>query len=462
MRTLGVMCLLKNNRFCTLLVLLFVFTSVNANDDGNYTPKKFDFIPDFEDSILISRINAIESDVPIVFNDKVRTFIDYFAVRNRDYSRKMLTRKTAYFPIFEAYLAKHNMPEALKYLTIVESGMNPKAKSRAGAMGLWQFMPSTGKMYGLSYDWYVDEKMDPYKATDAACRFLKQLYSMFNDWELALAAYNCGPGNVRKAIKRSGYKKTFWEIYPYLPRETRSYVPQFHAVNYLMRYAPEHNLFPEHLEYTIASDTLIVNQYLNVEVFCEQTGICLETMEKLNPEIVRNVIPEHKKDYVLRVPRDKMPHIQANLVAIMDASKTKGEEELNYKTAFASSSSTEGKEKTYHYVHSGDVLGKIAEKYNVNMSDLRVWNNINSSNTIYVGQKLVIYKNPAYFKKTEPTATATVKIADLPENKIYTVQEGDTLWSISKKYNGLSIEQIKKLNNLTSDNLKPGQKLKLS
>lgn len=453
--------LLKNNLRVLFIALLCVTTTAIAKSDDNQ--KKHDFAPDFEDSVIISRINTINSDIPIVFNNKVRSFIDYFSIRNRDYARKMLVRKNAYFPIFEEYLAKHNMPDALKYLTIVESGMNPKAKSRAGAMGLWQFMPSTGKMYDLSYDWYVDEKMDPYKSTEAACLFLKQLYKMFDDWEMALAAYNCGPGNVRKAIKRSGYKRTFWEIYPYLPSETRSYVPQFHAVNYLMRYAPEHNLFADYHEYTIASDTLIINQYFNVKAFCDHSGICLETMEQLNPEIIRNVIPEHKKNYVLRIPKDKMTHVQANLAALLDSAKIKGEEELNYRTTWASSSSTAGKEKTYHYVRSGDVLGVISTKYDVSISDLRAWNNINNNNTIYAGQKLVVYKNPAYFKKATPQpATVVAKTIGLPDNKIYTVQEGDTLWSISKKYDGLTIEQIKKLNNLTSDNLKPGQKLKLS
>lgn len=427
-------------------------------------PKRLDFAPDFSDSIINARINAItDSDMDITFNDKVRSFIDYFSIRNRDYTRLMLARKNAYFPIFEEYLKKHNMPEALKYLTIVESGMNPKAKSHAGAMGLWQFMPSTGKMYKLNYDWYIDEKMDPYKSTEAACKFLKQLHNMFHDWELALAAYNCGPGNVRKAIKRSGYKKTFWEIYNYLPRETRSYVPQFHAVNYLMRYAPEHNLFPEEKFYQISSDTIIINQYFNVKTLCNMTGICLPTMETLNPELKRNVVPDYKKNYPLRVPKDYMSIIQANLSDILDSAKVKGKEESTVKQSWAKGSGTEGKEKTYYRVKSGDVLGKIAQRYGVSITALRSWNNIRSNNTIYVGQKLVVYKHPTYFKKTTPkTRTAVAKTSiDVPKGKIYTVQPGDTLWEISKKYKDLSIEDIKRLNNLTHDKLKPGQKLRL-
>lgn len=446
-----------------ILFTLVIFSGVAERHPIDTLPQKLDFAPDFDDSIIVARINAItDSDMEITFNHNVRSFIDYFSIRNRDYTRLMLARKNAYFPLFEEYLAKHNMPEALKYLTIVESGMNPKAKSHAGAMGLWQFMPSTGKMYNLNYDWYIDEKMDPYKSTEAACKFLKQLHKMFNDWELALAAYNCGPGNVRKAIKRSGYKKTFWEIYNYLPRETRSYVPQFHAVNYLMRYAPEHNLFADEKIYAIESDTLVVNQYFNLSALCNMTGICPATLETLNPELKRSVVPDYKKDYPLRVPKQYMPYIQANLTAIFDSAKVKGVEESTIKPSYAKSSGTEGKEKMYYRVKSGDVLGSIAQRNGVSLTALRSWNNINSRNTIYVGQKLAIYKNPSYFKKTKPKTTVVAsKQTTVPSGKLYTVQPGDTLWKISLKYKDLSIEQIKKLNNLTSDNLKPGQKLKL-
>lgn len=445
-------------------ILFLIIGTITFANDGDQKPPVFDFAPDFSDSVIIARIANIESDMPITYNDKVRTFIDYFSIRNRDYSRKMLQRKNAYFPIFEAYLAKHNMPDALKYLTIVESGINPKAKSRAGAMGLWQFMPSTGKMYKLNYDWYIDEKMDPYKATEAACQFLQNLYTMFNDWELALAAYNCGPGNVRKAIRRSGYKKTFWEIYRYLPRETRSYVPQFHAVNYLMRYAPEHNLFAPHQEYTIASDTLVVNQYFNIEEFCKEAGICISTIETLNPAIKRNVIPSFQKDYILRIPADKMPAVQENLVALLDSAKKKSKEQLNYAPKWAASSSTAGKERIYYRVKSGDYLGKIAQRHGVRVSDLRSWNHIGSNNMIRVGQKLIVYKKPSHYQKTTTTKTAiaTTKPIRLPSGKTYIVQPGDTLWSISKKYDGLTIEQIKKLNNLSGSGIKPGQQLKLS
>ena len=191
----------------------------------------FEYIPaDFTYDEVKARLEKIEGKIPLHFNDKVFAFVNYFVIKDRDYTRMMMRRENVYFPLFEKYLEKYGIPDELKYLSIIESGLNTKALSRAGAAGLWQFMPPTGRHYGLYQDWYVDERLDPEKATDAACRYLRDLYNQFNDWELAIAAYNTGPGNIRKAIRRAGYKKTFWEIYPYLHRETRSYLPQFTAM----------------------------------------------------------------------------------------------------------------------------------------------------------------------------------------------------------------------------------------
>lgn len=427
----------------------------------------YDFAPDEPDSVIEARISTLNTDtnnISVVFNDKVRTFIDYFSIRKRDYSRLMLQREDTYFPIFEFYLKKYGLPDNLKYLTVVESGINPTAKSRAGALGLWQFMPSTGKMFQLDYDFYVDERMDPYKATDAACRYLKELHRMFDDWELALAAYNCGPGNVRRAIRKSGYKKTFWEIYAYLPRETRSYVPQFMAVNYVLPFADEHNIYTDKREVLPEFKEVVINQYFNLEEFARQTDICLKDLLALNPEIKRNAITTVHKDYHLRVPIYSKTFFDGDQLAYLDSAKKKGKEQLNHKPAYSASSSTAGKGKIIYTVRSGDVVGSIASRYGVRQSDLRAWNGIPSNNMIRVGQRLTIYKDPSYFKATTPRATQVAKVAPstLPKGKTYTVQPGDTLWSISKKYQGLTIDQIKKLNNLNSDNLKPGQTLKLS
>ncbi len=453
---------MKIRFFCLILSGLVGVSALKAQVKNN--DLAFDYAPDVEDSVIIKRIASLNPDIPITFNDKVRSFIDYFSIKRRDYTRLMIARQKTFFPMIESYLEKHDMPKDLKYLTIVESGINPKAKSRAGALGLWQFMPSTGKMFKLNYDYYVDERMDPYKATEAACLYLKELYRMFNDWELALAAYNCGPGNVRRAIKRSGYKNGFWEIYNYLPRETRSYVPQFMAVHYVMEFSEEHNLYNNRMEVIPEFKEIEVNQYFNLDEFSKKSQACMDDLLKLNPEIKRNVLTENHNNYKLRVPLYAYENIEENKLAYFDAAKKKGKEELNYKPKYSKGSSTAGKSKIVYTVRSGDVLGSIAQRYHVRLSDLRRWNGISSNNMIRVGQRLAIYKNPSYFKSNKPVKTSVVasKPVDLPKGKVYTVQEGDTLWGISKKYNGLTVEAIKKLNNLTNNSLKPGMKLKLS
>ena len=425
----------------------------------------YDYAPDFQDSIIQKRIDELNPEIKIVLNKEVRRFIDYFTLERRDYMRLMLQRQSAYFPIFEECLAKDSIPDQLKYLTIVESGINPNALSPAGALGLWQFMPSTGRMFGLNGDWYIDERCDPWKSSVAAAKYLKQLHKTFDDWELALAAYNCGPGNVRRAIRRSGGKETFWEIYNYLPRETRSYVPQFMAVSYAMNYADEHNLFvgDDELEFFPETKTITVNQYFNVEAFSKELNVCLEDLLYINPEIKRNVVPTHVSNYTLRIPANSYEYFLQNESSLLAAALSKGPERLTYAPVYSASSSTEGKNKIVYTVRSGDVLGTIASRYGVKTSDLRTWNGINGD-MIRVGQKLYIYKNSSYFKSNPPptkTASKTVTPSSIPSGKIYTVQPGDTLWGISQKFQGVSVDDIKRLNNLQGSALKPGQKLKL-
>lgn len=202
-----------------------------------------DTAPYFSDQIIRERLQSIEKTIPLTFNPVTRGFIDYFTTKNREYTKLMLQRKDYYFPLFESLLEKHGMPTELKYLAVVESGLHPRAVSRVGAAGLWQFMPYTGKSFNLNQDFYIDERLDIYKSTEAACLYLKQLYQMFGDWELAIASYNCGPGNVRKAIRKSGGKRNFWQAYRFLPKETRSYVPQFVALAYALNYPEEHFIF---------------------------------------------------------------------------------------------------------------------------------------------------------------------------------------------------------------------------
>ena len=412
----------------------------------------YEYIPDISYDVVADRLSCIERDMPLTFNERVFSFVDYFTIRNREYTRMVVRRKDVYFPLFEKYLKKYGIPDDLKYLSIVESGLNPEARSRVGAVGLWQFMPSTGRMYGLSQDWYIDERMSPEKSTEAACKYLKQLYNMFDDWEMALAAYNTGPGNVRKAIRRSGYKRDFWSIYRYLPRETRSYVPQFVAVIYALNHLEEHNLIEEVPEYRLASDTLMVNQFVSLKALGEQINVCEEDLRHLNPELRRGAVPAAAKNYPLLVPEDTYNFIAANSKAILDSA---GKEELQQQMRYVAkktSGSTYGRSKTYYRVRSGDVLGKIAERHGVRLSDLRSWNSIRGSR-IYAGQKLTIWV------KQSNSIASTGGGRNIPDGKVHLVQPGDSLWEISRRYNGLSVERIKKLNNLSSNKITPGQKL---
>src|SRR5687768_6467592 len=268
-------------------------------------PTELEYVPGDDNPIVLKdRLGCIQTNIPLVYNDKIHAFINYFTVKDREYTRMMMRRKNLYFPLFEKYLAKYNMPDELKYLSIIESALNPRAVSRVRAVGLWQFMSATGKYYGLHNDWYIDDRMDPEKSTEAACRYLKDLYRMFNDWELALAAYNTGPGNVKRAIRRSGYKKTFWDIYNFLPRETRSYVPQFVAIIYTMNHLDEHNFINEGEEMLVRADTVHVKKFLNFETLASLTGSCVDDLQKLNPSIQRNAIPETGKKYVMYIPEE--------------------------------------------------------------------------------------------------------------------------------------------------------------
>ncbi|MEJ8804453.1 lytic transglycosylase domain-containing protein [Pontibacter sp. H249] len=454
-----------------------------------------ELIPNEPDEVIQDRLSCIESDIPLEFNKAVRAHIDYFTIRNRKYTRTMLSRENVYFPIFEKYLEKHDMPQDMKYLAIVESGLNPKAASWAKAVGLWQFIPVTGKEYGLEQNQYIDERMDPEKSTDAALRFLKRLYKTYGDWELAMAAYNCGPGNVNKAIRRSGGKRTFWEIYPYLPRETRNYIPSMTAVIYAMKYAPEHNIFTDSVLYTPETAYLELNKEVDLEKLAEELHLTKEELLALNPELKKTKIPEHMLNYRIKIPAQS-----ANLVAsivdkecvLMAAAPIKQAEPeapvlepaktpaLLANTTRSKEEKSEQKEtglssKATYTVRRGDNLSVIAQNHNVTVEELKEWNNL-KGNSIMAGQKLDILKpeleadTKLLASNTETTAPAKAEKAATPsrtikvkqESLIYHVQPGDTLWTISQKHNGLTVEQIKKLNKLKSNAIQPGQKLILS
>jgi membrane-bound lytic murein transglycosylase D len=423
-----------------------------------YLPSDLEYIPgDDSPDVLRDRLSCIVRNIPLVYNDKIHAFINYFTVKDREYTRMMMRRKNLYFPLFEKYLAKYNMPDELKYLSIIESGLNPRAISRVRAVGLWQFMPATGKYYGLNNNWYIDDRMDPERSTDAACRYLRDLYRMFNDWELALAAYNTGPGNVKRAIRKSGYKKTFWDIYSHLPRETRSYVPQFVAIIYTMNYLDEHNFIHEGEEMLVRHDTVNVSKFVNFETLASLTGTCLEDLQKLNPAIQRNAVPETGKPFTIRIPQEAKLQLELNRLAILDSVSKVGKKEIEL-LAKNTEGSTYGRDRILYKVKSGDVLGSIAMRHGVKVNDLKKWNNL-KSNTIRSGQRLTVWLKPPLRNSvihTNPTKTPVVTISG---SKTYTVQPGDTLWDITKKFQGLTIEKIKTLNKLNNTKIQPGQKL---
>ena len=440
----------------TTLLLIFtgtVFAQVPETSEYDSYPENYSY------DLVADRLNCIEGGVPLTFNTKVYGFIDYFIVRNREYTKGVIAKQSLYFPIMEEYLAKYNLPDELKYLSIVESGLNAQAISRAGAGGLWQFMPYTGRSYALHQDWYIDERFDPHQSTEAACKYLSMLYNMFGDWELALAAYNSGPGNVRKAIRRSGYKKNFWEIYRYLPRETRSYVPQFVAITYAFNYAEEHNLLTDDPKYLMASDTIMIDGYMNLKILAENLNVCYDDIKKLNPNLKRYGVKTNGSSYPINIPSDKLDNFKENRLSIIEATSTAGLKELEHLSR-NSVGSTFGRNKVVYKVRSGDVLGTIAERYRVRVSDIKKWNRLNS-NMIRVGQRLDIWIYPGTQTKTVASTQKKVNpiTIDYAGKRVYTVQPGDTLWDIANKYKGLDIDKIKKLNNLKNSKIMPGQKL---
>jgi membrane-bound lytic murein transglycosylase D len=422
-------------------------------------PAELEYVPGDDDPAVISdRLTCLEKTIPLVYNEKIHAFINYFTVKDREYTRLMMRRRDLYFPLFEKYLAKYNLPDELKYLSIIESGLNPRAISRARAVGLWQFMSATGKYYGLHNNWYIDERMDPEKATDAACRYLRDLHSMFHDWELALAAYNTGPGNVRRAIRRSGYKKSFWDIYPKLPRETRSYVPQFVAIIYTMNHLEDHNFFDEGEERLVRSDTLHVKNFVNFETLANLTGSCLEDLQRLNPSIQRNAIPDSDHGYVMRIPSSAKDLLAENRIAILDSASKVGRKELEL-LAKTMQGDTYGRERLVYKVRSGDVLGSIAMRHRVRVADIKKWNNLRSD-VIRSGQRLNIWvKSNTDVRVATASSNAETAVISFSGQKTYVVQPGDTLWDISKKFDGLTIEKIKLLNKLANSKIQPGQKL---
>ena len=408
----------------------------------------------------LARLNA-KTPFNIAYNPSLESVIKSFLTRKRGLMERMLTTSQFYFPLFEQEFDNLDVPLEMKYLAIVESALNPKARSRVGATGLWQFMFGTGKMYDLNVSSYVDERSDPIAATKAAAKYLKKLYGIFDDWDLALAAYNSGPGNVNKAIRRSGGYKNYWNIRRNLPRETAGYVPAFLATMYLFEYAKEHGLQgrPVSRSY-FETDTVHVKQLISFDQISKMVDISVEELELLNPAYKLNIIPKIEgKPYTLRLPLKHLGRFVANEEAVYAFAKKELDSIEKPLPQLVTSS-----DRVRYKVRNGDYLGKIAERYGVGVSQLKRWNGLRSNN-LRIGQRLTIYPRkpvPSIASVTKNTTSKPVKV-NLPKDpsKVHVVQSGDSLWTISRKYPGISIQNLREWNGLSGNNLKPGTKLRL-
>lgn len=349
-------------------------------------------IPQFSDSVYIDRLQRMPTIMEMPYNAIVREYIDRYAVKLRNQVSVMLAANNFYMPLFEEALDAYDLPLELKYLPIIESALKPTARSRAGALGLWQFMLKTGRLYGLESNSLVDDRLDPIKATWAAARYLREMYDIYEDWHLVIAAYNCGPGNVNKAIRRAGGATDYWSIYNYLPRETRGYVPAFIAANYIMTYYCHHNICPMNTEIIPPTDTLQISRELHLQQVADLCDITIDELKSLNPQYKRNIIPGNTKPYTLRLPQTKI----ATFIDNQDTIYNHRAAELfkNRKTVAVSNKITPTVGKgtlSYHTIRSGETLSTIAQRYGVKVSQLKDWNGL-SSNRIRAGKKLKIYK----------------------------------------------------------------------
>jgi len=349
-------------------------------------------ITELPDSIYKARLQALPFVIEVPYNEVVRRYIQRYVKHSPRQLASLQRKSEYYFPLFEDVLGKHGLPYELCYLAVVESALNPQAHSHMGAAGLWQFMPSTGKIYGLEINSLVDERMDPLRSTEAACRFLKSLYSIFNDWNLAIAAYNCGPGNVNKAIHRAGGKRDFWSIYPFLPSETRSYLPLFIAAAYAMNYADVHGICPADLQMTMKTDTIITRERQHLQQVAENLDIPLQELRRLNPQYARDILPGGK-EYALCLPIEKTGAYidQQDSILAYKAQELihnrRDEIELLQRTSVYGGYSVNG--VTYYKIKEGDTLGGIAKKFRVSVKQLKEWNGLKSDN-IRAGKTLKI------------------------------------------------------------------------
>lgn len=450
--------------------------SCNYSEDGLVT---------YPDSVYINRLYALPTSMEMSYNPLVRKYIEMYARRRKQVSY-MLGEGKYYFPLFEQELDKQGLPLELKYLPVIESALNPIARSRVGATGLWQFMLGTGRMYDLEINSLVDERSDPRRSTEAAVRYLKVLYDIYKDWNLVIAAYNCGPGNVNKAMRRSGGMSDYWAIYPYLPRETRGYVPIFIAATYIMNYYDKHEICPAQGNLPVMMDSLVINKNLHFQQIADMINISVDDLRAYNPQFKQDIVPGAYKPYVLNMPLTKV----TAFIDKQDTIYTHRATELFTHRKEAGLDVVGGAAGLTHKVRRGDTLSGIARRYGVTLAQLKRWNGL-KSNTAAVGRVLKVSDPALAKKKTTSTTTNTqlasnennvskpiekvesIAVVNESDNKLYKlvkktkpeyvttrykVKRGDT-WSGIAQKQGVSVSEIKQRNNVRGNNLIAGKTL---
>ena len=441
-------------------------------DSMGYEP---DYKPTFPDSVYIARLQKLDAQTTIDMqaNDVVLSTVKYFVSKRRTFTAVCLGRSKLFFPMYETYLSHYGIPMELKYLSVIESGLRPTVKSRVGATGLWQFMYPTGRSYGLESDSYIDERMNPQLATEAACKYLKYLYGLYGDWSMALAAYNAGPGNVNKAIARSGGKMTYWEIRPFLPEETQMYVPNFIAMVYMMTYYGEHNIVPQEVKmHFYEVDTVCLSRAVRISHIDSVLGISCEDFLYLNPVYKTDIIPHTENKQCISLPIEKIGLFleHEDSLYALDA----------YLDATGSRFVTMEKKKI-HTCAPNETIVTVAEKYGVTMTEIKTWNNMKVG-TVYPGQKLTIMLTEKKFidnstviagsttattsstsssnsTSSGSTSSSSVTTTSDANYKYYALKSGESLWTVSQKF-GIPFDDLQNMNKgIDPKKLQPGQKI---
>jgi membrane-bound lytic murein transglycosylase D len=447
----------------SLLNLYYIQKQIDVNEFDVSTLELDSLTSNIPDEVYIDRLKKMNSFIPVQFNKAVKNAIIRYTERMPMATSRIIGLSTYYMPLFEEIFDEYGLPKELKAMAVIESALNPRAVSRARAKGMWQFMYNTAKMYGLEMTSYVDERLDPLTSCRAAARLLKDNYMIFGDWSLAIASYNCGAGNVSKAIRRSGGKTDFWEIYDYLPRETRGYIPAFIAALYTLNYYPEHGIVPAQISLPAHVDTFHVNKNIHFGQISENIDIPMEVLRDLNPQYLHDIIPGTEHSYILNLPHqytlayvDVQDSIHLykdsvffNSVAVKKIKETGGS----------------GEQRVIHKVKSGETLSSIASKHRTTVNNIKRWNNL-KSNTIHVGQRLYIYGAAGKPSGSSSSSTTTQKSSSSSSSSAsttasyYTVKSGDTLGGIAKK-TGVSLNTLYKLNGLNAKSvIRPGMKIR--